>query len=55
MIHSSVIVTPDVLADDVLKLMEERLVQIDVLSIVDAEGCCLGLIRLHQIVESSWQ
>jgi arabinose-5-phosphate isomerase len=52
MTHSPVVVTPDILAYDALKLMEERSSQISILPVVDAEGYCLGLIRLHDIVRS---
>jgi arabinose-5-phosphate isomerase len=52
MTHSPVVVTPDILAYDALKLMEERSSQISILPVVDVEGCCLGLIRLHDIVRS---
>ena len=52
MTHNPIVVTPDTLAYDALKLMEERASQISVLPVVDAEGCCLGLIRLHDIVRS---
>lgn len=55
MTHNPVVVTPDILAYDALKLMEERASQINVLPVVDAEGCCLGLIRLHDIVGSGLQ
>ncbi len=55
MTYTPVVVTPDVLAYDALKLMEERTSQIDVLPVVDTEGCCLGLIRLHDIVGSGLQ
>ena len=52
MTHSPVVVTPDILAYDALKLMENRPSQISILPVVDAECCCLGLIRLHDIVRS---
>jgi arabinose-5-phosphate isomerase len=52
MTTSPIVVTPDVLAYDALKIMEQRPSQIDVLPIVDFEGCCLGLIRLHDLVGS---
>lgn len=55
MTRSPIVVTPDILAYDALKLMEERTSQIDVLPVVDAEGYCLGLIRLHDIVGSGLQ
>jgi arabinose-5-phosphate isomerase len=40
------------LAYDALRLMEERPSQISVLPVVDGEGVCVGLIRLHDIVRS---
>ncbi|KAM3101359.1 SIS domain-containing protein [Phormidesmis sp. 146-12] len=45
-------VTPDVLAYDALKLMEERPSQISVLPVVDADQRCLGLLRLHDLFHS---
>jgi arabinose-5-phosphate isomerase len=47
-----VIAKPDLLAYDALRLMEDRPSQISVLPVVDAEGVCVGLIRLHDIVRS---
>lgn len=44
--------SPEMLAFDALKLMEERLSQISVLPVVDASGKCVGLLRLHDIVRS---
>jgi arabinose-5-phosphate isomerase len=32
--------------------MEDRPSQINVLPVVDADGLCVGLIRLHDIVRS---
>lgn len=52
MTPSPIVVTPDILAYDALKLMENRSSQISILPVVDDEGCCLGLIRLHDIVRS---
>ncbi|MDJ0588983.1 MAG: KpsF/GutQ family sugar-phosphate isomerase [Pleurocapsa sp. MO_226.B13] len=52
MTKNPIVVTPDILAYDALKIMEERPSQIDVLPIVDPEGYCLGLIRLHDLVGS---
>jgi len=52
MTRKPVVVTPDTLAFDALKLMEERESQIAVLPVVDAEYRSLGLIRLHDIIRS---
>jgi len=43
---------PEMLAFDALKLMEDRPKQISVLPVVDSEGICVGLLRLHDIVRS---
>lgn len=43
---------PDMLAFDALQLMENRPSQISVLPVVDEEGTCKGLLRLHDIVRS---
>lgn len=43
---------PQLLAYDALRLMEDRPSQISVLPVVDEEGVCVGLIRLHDIVRS---
>lgn len=40
------------LAYDALRLMEDRPSQISVLPVVDGNGGCVGLIRLHDIVKS---
>lgn len=40
------------LAYEALQLMENRPSQISVLPVVDAEGKCVGLLRLHDIVRS---
>ena len=44
--------SPDMLAYDALQLMENRPSQISVLPVVDGEGNCVGLLRLHDIVRS---
>jgi arabinose-5-phosphate isomerase len=46
------VATPDMLAYDALRLMEDRPRQISVLPVVDETGACLGLLRLHDIVRS---
>jgi arabinose-5-phosphate isomerase len=52
MTRNPVIANPDLLAYDALKLMEDRPSQISVLPVVDGNGVCVGLIRLHDIVRS---
>jgi arabinose-5-phosphate isomerase len=47
-----VAVTPEILAYDALKLMEDRPSQISVLPVVDGQQRCLGLLRLHDILRS---
>jgi arabinose-5-phosphate isomerase len=47
-----VAVTPNILAYDALKLMEERPSQISVLPVVDTQQRCLGLIRLHDLLRN---
>jgi arabinose-5-phosphate isomerase len=44
--------SPEMLAFDALKLMEDRPSQISVLPVVDEAGNCVGLLRLHDIVRS---
>jgi arabinose-5-phosphate isomerase len=52
MTRSPAIATPDLLAFDALRLMEDRPSQISVLPVVDEGHLCLGLIRVHDIVRS---
>ena len=47
-----VVATPELLAYDALKLMEDRPSQISVLPVVDQDGKCVGLIRVHDIVRT---
>lgn len=47
-----VTIRPEALAYDALQLMENRPSQISVLPVVDSDGKCVGLIRLHDIVRS---
>jgi arabinose-5-phosphate isomerase len=44
--------TPEMLAYDALQLMENRPSQISVLPVMNANGACVGLLRLHDIVRS---
>jgi arabinose-5-phosphate isomerase len=46
------VVSPELLAFDALRLMEDRPSQISVLPVVDGDDRCVGLIRLHDIVRS---
>ena len=50
MTKNPVTTTPETLAFEALKLMEDRPSQISVLPVTDHENKCLGLIRLHDIV-----
>ncbi|MBX3243572.1 MAG: CBS domain-containing protein, partial [Acidobacteria bacterium] len=42
----------EMLAFDALRLMEDRPSQISVLPVVDDDGVCLGMLRLHDIVRA---
>ncbi len=44
--------SPEMLAYDALRLMEDRPSQISVLPVVDADGKCVGMLRLHDIVRA---
>jgi arabinose-5-phosphate isomerase len=46
------VATPELLAYDALQLMEDRPSQISVLPVVDSNGQCVGLLRLHDVVRS---
>jgi arabinose-5-phosphate isomerase len=52
MTREPVVVHPDLLAYAALQLMENRPSQIAVLPVVDGDGRCVGLLRLHDIVRS---
>lgn len=52
MTREPVVASPDLLAHAALRLMESRRSQISVLPVVDADGRCVGLLRLHDIVRS---
>jgi len=52
MTHNPTVTNPEMLAFDALRLMEDRPSQINVLPVVDGNGQCVGLIRLHDIVRS---
>lgn len=44
--------SPDTLAFDALRLMEDRPSQISVLPVVETDGRCVGMLRLHDIIRS---
>ena len=52
MTRSPIAASPELLAYDALRLMEDRKSQISVLPVVDDRQLCVGLIRLHDIVRS---
>jgi arabinose-5-phosphate isomerase len=52
MTRKPVVVTPERLAFDALRLMEDRPRQISVLPVIDQDEKCVGLIRVHDIVRS---
>jgi arabinose-5-phosphate isomerase len=52
MTRNPIVASPEMLAFDALRLMEDRPSQINVLSVVDGAGLCVGLVRLHDIVRS---
>src|SRR5437773_1065651 len=52
MTRNPVVTSPDTLAYEALRLMEDRPSQINVLPVVDGDKKCVGLIRLHDIVRS---
>jgi arabinose-5-phosphate isomerase len=52
MTRNPVVSSPEMLAYEALRLMEDRPGQISVLPVVDKEGVCVGLIRVHDIVRS---
>jgi len=45
-------VSPETLAYDALRIMEERETQISVLPVVDSQGNALGLLRIHDLVQT---
>jgi arabinose-5-phosphate isomerase len=47
-----VVASPDLLAYDALRLMEDRPRQISVLPVVDDARLCVGMIRVHDIVRN---
>jgi arabinose-5-phosphate isomerase len=52
MTKSPIVVSPELLAYDALRLMEERESQISVLPVVDSDGNALGLLRIHDLVQT---
>ena len=52
MTKNPITASPEMLAYAALRLMENRPSQISVLPVVDDQGICVGLLRLHDIVKS---
>lgn len=52
MTRNPITALPKQLAYDALQTMENRPSQISVLPVIDADQCCIGLIRLHDIARS---
>src|SRR6185503_8595967 len=52
MTRNPTVASPELLAYDALRLMEDRPSQISVLPVIDGDRVCVGLIRLHDIVRS---
>jgi arabinose-5-phosphate isomerase len=52
MTASPIAASPEMLAFDALRLMEDRASQISVLPVTDNDGKCVGLLRLHDVVRS---
>lgn len=51
MTESPIVIKPNVLAIEALRLMEKREKQLSVLPVVDDEGSVVGLIRNHDIIQ----
>jgi arabinose-5-phosphate isomerase len=47
-----IVVSPEMLAHAALRLMEDRPSQISVLPVVEEDGRCAGLLRVHDIIRS---
>lgn len=47
-----IVASPEMLAHAALQLMENRPSQISVLPVVEADGRCVGLLRVHDIIRS---
>ncbi len=52
MTRDPIVASPELLAYDALRLMEDRPSQISVLPVVNGDRICVGLVRLHDIVRS---
>lgn len=52
MTRTPVHIAPEAMATEGLDLMENRTSQISVLPVLDAQGCCVGLVRLHDLLRA---
>ena len=52
MTRNPIVVHPELLAYDALRIMEERKSQISVLPVVDSDSNMLGLLRIHDLVQT---
>ena len=52
MTASPVTIGPEASLQEALSVMEDRVSQISVLPVVDQEGVCLGLVRIHDIYQT---
>jgi arabinose-5-phosphate isomerase len=51
MTREPIVVDPDTMAYEALKMMENRPSQIAVLPVVTQDGVCIGVVRLHDLVQ----
>jgi arabinose-5-phosphate isomerase len=53
MTASPIVISPDASLKDAVVLMEERTSQISVLPVVGPDNHCLGLVRIHDVYQST--
>ena len=52
MTKDPIVTSPETLAYDALRMMEDRPSQIAVLPVIDEAGCAIGLVRIHDIIQA---